>query len=154
MHAIKRNRKLRQLRFTLDGAPTHTSEGKSTDSKTHRPTMNMLQYIIDNKIKTFGFNNENLNNSQYRSDVGYSSNSMDFQSDEKLFNYIKKEGQILVSYLPEAERNIENVMKCYQRAYDETPQQYIDNWVRLTWKQRKGCIKANGGYSKYFLKKN
>ena len=116
--------------------------------------MNMLQYMSDNKIKTFGFNNENLKDSPYRSEVGQAARSMDWQGAEKLFSYLKKEGQILVSYLPDTERNVENVMKCYQHAYEQIPQSYLNNWMNLTWKLKKQCIQAKGGYGKYFLKKN
>ena len=107
MHTIRRNKKLHTRRYSFDGAPTHTSAGRSKDSITKRSTFNMLNYITEKKIKTFGFAGANVAKA-YKSPVGWPAHSMDFQSAEKAFNEIKANGSIYVSLLNEKDRNIKN----------------------------------------------
>ena len=59
MHTIKRNRKLKTRRFSFDGASTHSSAG-GVNKKTGYKSCHMVNYLTNNKIKTFGFAGENV----------------------------------------------------------------------------------------------
>ena len=152
MHTIKRNKKLKTRRFSFDGASTHSSGG-SVNKKTGIKTCHMINYLTNNKIKTFGFAGENVTN-RYQSQVGWGAHSMDLQAAEKCFNITKANGSFYVSCLEKKYRTMENVMKCYQRAYEEIPQAHMDNWIQHTWNNREACLKAKGDFGDKFMRRN
>ena len=153
IHTIKRNKKLKTRRFSFDGAPIHTSTGRSIDSNTGRHTFNMLNYLSVNKIKTFGFAGENVP-AMYKSQEGWGAHSMDLQGAERCFNCVKSKGSFYVSCLEPKYRTIANVMKCYQRAYEEIPQSHLNNWIDGAWHNIDACIKAKGDYGHKFMHRN
>ena len=86
--------------------------------------------------------------------MGWGAHSMDLQAAEKCFNITKAKGSFYVSCLERKYRTTENVMKCYQRAYEEIPQQHMDNWIKHTWDNREACLRAKGDYSEKVMRRN
>ena len=154
MNQIRSNKFLKDKRFSFDGASVHTSSGRSKDWRTGRSTFNMFDYYTKHKIKTFGFAGKNVNN-KYSSTEGWAGHSFDKQMSEKLFAIVGKKGSYYVSFLKDNQRNIVNVLKCYQKAWDEvsieTIKKIYDNSTWINWKE---CIDNNGDYGmSYLLKK-
>ena len=152
MRQIKNTPFLMNKRFTFDGAKTHTSAGKSIDTKTDRPTFNMLEYYKQSEIKTWGFAGKNIPG-EYKSEVGWPAHSFDFQANEKCINLIKVYGKKFVSFLPKNERTLLNVMRCYQRGWEMVSQEVIDKFWANTWVNIEECIEANGDYGASYLRK-
>ena len=80
------------------------------------------------EIKTFGWANANIDK-DYTSPVGWAAHQCDGQACEKGFSIMKEEGNYYISYLKPKQRSKENVIKCYQRAWEEVPQSVLNNLV-------------------------
>ena len=152
MLQIRNTPKLLDKRFTFDGARTHTSAGKSRDTKTERLTMNMLDYYQQSGIKTYGFAGKNVP-SEYKSDVGWGAHSFDMQANEKAINLVKVYGKKLYSSLKKEDRTLINFMRCYQRGWEMVSQEVIDKFWINCWKNIEECIEANGDYGASYLRK-